>query len=201
MRYFTNETMFENTRLPEHLVVLGGGPVGIELAQAFLRLGSKVTVFDETTAMPKDDPELARPLLQALVAEGLTIRESAEVSSVEPNGDGVVPTVEEAGQTSRVAASHLFIATGRTPRTANLGLERAGVEFNDKGIMVNARLQTTARHIFAAGDVIDGPRFTHVCAYHAGIVVKNALLRLPAKFDYATSPGSPTPILNRRRWA
>lgn len=188
LRYFTNETIFDNTVLPEHLVVLGGGPLGMELAQAHLRLGAKVTVIEHGQAMPKDDAELARPLLQSLAAEGLHIRERAAVKKVEADGANVVLTIEEAGQSSRVTASHLLIAAGRAPRTANLGLERAGVEFSDRGIQTDARLRTSARGIFAAGDVVDGPRFTHVCSYHAGIVVRNALLRLPAKLDYAALP-------------
>ena len=188
VRYFTNETLFENTQLPEHLVVLGGGPLGVEMAQAFLRLGSRVTVFEQHKCMPKDDQELTRPLLRSLAAEGLTIREDAKVLHVQAEGDGVVLTVEEAGQTSRVSASHLLIATGRAPRTADLGLDLAGVAFTDRGITVDARLRTTARGTFAAGDVVDGPRFTHVCSHHAGIVVRNALFHLPAKLDYTALP-------------
>ena len=186
--YFTNETLFENSRLPEHLVVLGGGPLGMEMAQAFLRLGSRVTVLEQNQCMPKDDQELTRALLRSLAAEGLTIREGAKVLRVQAEGDGVVLSVEEAGQASRVSASHLLVATGRAPRTADLGLELAGVAFTDKGITVDARLRTTARGIFAAGDVVDGPRFTHVCSHHAGIVVRNALFHWPAKLDFTALP-------------
>lgn len=120
-------------------------------------------MFEQNKAKPKDDPELARSLLHSLAAEGLTIREDAKVLSMEADGDGVVLTVEEAGQTCRVPASHLRIATGRAPRT-------------------------TARGIYAAGDVIDGPRFTHAGSYHAGIVVRNALLHRPSKLNYAALP-------------
>ncbi|MDQ3195994.1 MAG: FAD-dependent oxidoreductase [Pseudomonadota bacterium] len=188
VRHFTNENIFDNETLPEHLVVVGGGPLGMELAQAHRRLGSRVTVLELGKAMPEDDPELARPLLQALAAEGVAIREDAKLIRVETESEGVALTVEEAGQHSRVLASHLLIAVGRAPRVKNLGLEQAGVKYQDKGIVVDARLRTTARGIFAAGDVVDGPRFTHVCSYHAGIVVRNALFHLPAKLNYAALP-------------
>jgi pyruvate/2-oxoglutarate dehydrogenase complex dihydrolipoamide dehydrogenase (E3) component len=188
VRYFTNESIFDNRILPEHLVVLGGGPLGMELAQAHRRLGSKVTVLDRSKALPKDDPELARPLLRLLAAEGIAIREDAKLKQVEPDGEGLALIVQEAGQTSRIEASHLLIAIGRRPRVANLGLDHAGVRHTDKGIVVDARLRTTTRGIFAAGDVIDGPRFTHVCSYQAGIVVRNALFHLPARVNYAALP-------------
>ena len=188
VRYFTNESIFDNQILPEHLVILGGGPLGMELAQAHRRLGSKVTVLDRSKALPKDDPELARPLLRLLAGEGIAIREGAKLKQVEPHGEGLALIVEEAGQSSRIEASHLLIAIGRRPRVASLGLDHAGVRHTDKGIVVDARLRTTARGIFAAGDVIDGPRFTHVCSYQAGIVVRNALFHLPARVNYAALP-------------
>jgi pyruvate/2-oxoglutarate dehydrogenase complex dihydrolipoamide dehydrogenase (E3) component len=186
--YFTNESIFDNRILPQHLVVLGGGPLGMELAQAHRRLGSEVTVIERSKALPKDDPELARPLLRLLAGEGIALREDAKLKQVEAHGEGLALIVEQAGQSSRIEASHLLIATGRRPRVAGLGLEHAGVRHTDKGIVVDARLRTTARGIFAAGDVIDGPRFTHVCSYQAGIVVRNALFHLPARVNYAALP-------------
>jgi pyruvate/2-oxoglutarate dehydrogenase complex dihydrolipoamide dehydrogenase (E3) component len=188
VRYFTNESIFDNRILPQHLVVLGGGPLGMELAQAHRRLGSEVTVLDRSKVLPKDDPELARPLVRLLAGEGIAIREDAKLKQVEPHGEGLALIVEEAGQSSRIEASHLLIAIGRRPRVAGLGLDLAGVRHTDKGIVVDARLRTTARGIFAAGDVINGPRFTHVCSYQAGIVVRNALFHLPARVNYAALP-------------
>jgi pyruvate/2-oxoglutarate dehydrogenase complex dihydrolipoamide dehydrogenase (E3) component len=138
--------------------------------------------------MPKDDPELAGPLLQRLAAEGVAIREGVEIKAVERDGEGISLTVDEAGQSSRLRGSHLMIAAGRKPRASDLGLQAAGIEYNAKGIVVDAHLQTTARGVYAVGDVIDGPRFTHVCSYHAGIVIKNALFRLSAKVDYRSLP-------------
>lgn len=188
VRFLTNETIFDNARLPEHLIVLGGGPLGIELAQAHRRLGSRVTVVEHGKAMPKDDPELARPLLRLLAAEGIAIREGAKATAVEPTGAGIAVTVEEAGQTSRVEGSHLLVATGRRPRVDGLDLARAGVDHDDKGIVVDARLRTTAHGVYAAGDVAHGPNFTHVCAYHAAIVIRNAIFHWPSRVDYRSLP-------------
>jgi pyruvate/2-oxoglutarate dehydrogenase complex dihydrolipoamide dehydrogenase (E3) component len=188
VRLFTNETIFENDTLPKHLIILGGGPIGVELGQAFRRLGSAVTILEREKAMPKDDPELSRSLLQHLCAEGIAIRENAEVTAAAREGDEISIVVEEAGQSKQIRGSHLLVATGRRPRTNDLGLQAAGVEYDDKGIKVDEHLQTTARGIYAAGDVVDGPRFTHVCSYHAGIVVRNALFRFPAKLDYRSLP-------------
>lgn len=186
--FFTNETIFENGALPEHLIILGGGPIGVEIGQAYRRLGAAVTILERDRAMPKDDPELARSLLQCLAREGVAIRENAEVKAAACEGKDVSISVDEAGQTRQVRGSHLLIATGRKPRTAGVGLQTAGVQYDDRGIKVDRYLQTTSRGIYAAGDVVDGPRFTHVCSYHAGIIIRNALFRLRAKVDYRSLP-------------
>lgn len=186
--YLTNENIFENDTLPEHLIILGGGPIGVEIGQAYRRLGAAVTIVERDKAMPKDDPELARALLQRLAAEGIAVRENAKAKAVAREGNDIRLTVEEAGQSTQVSGSHLLVATGRKPRTAGLGLQAAGVEYDEQGIKVDQYLQTTRRGIYAAGDAIDGPRFTHVCSYHAGIVVRNAVFRLRAKLDYRSLP-------------
>jgi pyruvate/2-oxoglutarate dehydrogenase complex dihydrolipoamide dehydrogenase (E3) component len=188
VRFFTNETIFENETLPEHLIVIGGGPIGVEIGQAYRRLGAAVTILERKKAMPKDDPELVGLLMQRLAGEGVAIREGVEIKAIERDGEEINLTVDEAGQSSRLRGSHLMIAAGRKPRASGLGLETAGIEYNNRGIVVNAHLQTTARAVYAAGDVVEGPRFTHVCSYHAGIVIKNALFRLPAKVDYRSLP-------------
>lgn len=186
--FLTNENIFENDTLPEHLVILGGGPIGMEIGQAYRRLGAAVTILERDKAIPKDDPELARALLQRLAAEGVAIRENAEVKAVAREGKEIRLTVKEAGQSTQVSGSHLLVATGRKPRIAGLGLQAAGVAYDEQGIKVDQHLKTTQRGIYAAGDVIDGPRFTHVCSYHAGIVIRNALFRLRAKVDYRSLP-------------
>ena len=188
VEFFTNENIFENKTLPGHLIIVGGGPIGMEIGQAYRRLGSAVTIVEREKAIPKDDQELARLLLQRLEAEGVVIREGVDVKSVHRSGGAIALTIEQARQTIQIDGTHLLVATGRKPRVGSLALEAAGVEHNEKGIVVDKHLQTTIRGVYAAGDVIDGPRFTHVCSYHAGIVIKNAMFRLSAKVDYRSLP-------------
>jgi pyruvate/2-oxoglutarate dehydrogenase complex dihydrolipoamide dehydrogenase (E3) component len=186
--FFTNETIFDNDTLPRHLIILGGGPVAVEVAQAYRRLGSAVTILERREALPQDDPELARMLLRHLSAEGISIREGADVQAASCDGAGVSLTVNEGGRASRVSGSHLLVATGRRPRTAGLGLDAAGVAYDDRGITVDRHLRTTAWGIYAAGDVVDGPRFTHVCSHHAAIVIRNAVFRMRAAVDHRPLP-------------
>jgi pyruvate/2-oxoglutarate dehydrogenase complex dihydrolipoamide dehydrogenase (E3) component len=188
-RYFTNETVFDNAELPRHLIVIGGGPIGLEMAQAHRALGSEVTVLEASRVLPKDDPELTLLLRQRLVGEGIAIREQVKVTRIEPEGNGVAAVLEsEGGGEERIAGSHLLVAAGRRPNVAGLDLEKAGIEFGPRGIKVDARLRTTNRRAFAIGDVAGGPQFTHVTSYHAGIVIRNALFRLPARVDYRSLP-------------
>ena len=188
VQFLTNENIFDQRILPPHLIVLGGGPLGIEMAQAYSRLGSAVTVIGRHKALPNDDPEVAAMLLGALAGEGIEIREDAEATKVEGTDAGIAVMIEEASQKSRVEGSHLLVAVGRTPRISGLGLAQAGIEHDDSGIAVDRRLRTTAKGVYAAGDVVNGPRFTHVCSYHAGIIVQNALFRLPARVNYDSLP-------------
>jgi pyruvate/2-oxoglutarate dehydrogenase complex dihydrolipoamide dehydrogenase (E3) component len=183
--YLTNETLFDNPRLPDHLVIIGAGSVGIEMAQAHARLGSRVTVLDSGTALALDDPELAELLCQRLRAEGVTIRENVAIAGVERDGASIAVVL--AGE-ERLTASHLLVAAGRTADVDGLDLARAGVAHGKNGISVDGGLRTTNRKIYAIGDVAGGPQFTHVAAYHAGIVVRSALFRLPAKTDYRALP-------------
>jgi pyruvate/2-oxoglutarate dehydrogenase complex dihydrolipoamide dehydrogenase (E3) component len=187
--YFTNETIFENAQLPEHLLIVGAGAVGTELAQAYRRLGSRVTLIEAATAMPRDDAELVATLLQCLAAEGIAIPQHTAIKRAEPYGGGIALTVEHDGRDSRIEGSHLLVAAGRKPRIADLDLDRAGVRYGKDGIEVDRRLRTTARGVYAIGDVIAGaPRFTHAASYQAGVVIRNALFRLPARADYAALP-------------
>lgn len=184
--YLTNETIFDIPKLPEHLVVLGGGPIGVEMAQAFRRLGSKVSVVEGTSLLSKDDPELVDVVRQKLVAEGVVIHEGNFASSVE-SAEGRVQVSLDGGE-APISGTALLVAAGRAPNVDDLGLEAAGVEFDRRGIKVDARLRSSQRHIFAIGDVARGPQFTHVAGYHAGLVVRNALFRVPAKVDYKALP-------------
>ena len=181
--FFTNETIFDNPRHLEHLIVIGGGPIGMEMAQAHLRLGSAVTVVEGIKALGKDDPELAAVVVERLRAEGLRILEGVKVEKVESGGMGVRVTIAGAEGPAIVDGSHLLVAAGRKPNLADLDLAAAGIKHDNRSIKVNAGLVTSNRRVFAIGDVTGGLQFTHVANYHAGIVVRRALFRLPAKVN------------------
>jgi pyruvate/2-oxoglutarate dehydrogenase complex dihydrolipoamide dehydrogenase (E3) component len=188
LRYFTNETIFDNRTLPGHLLIIGGGPIGCELAQAHRRLGAEVTVVDIGPVLPKDDPEVSRTVRERLLAEGVAIHDRVKVEAVAAAGNGVALVIEDGGQARTIEGSHLLVAAGRTPRVDGLGLDMAGVAYGKGGIEVDRRLRTSNKRIYAIGDVVGGPQFTHVGSYHAGIVIRNVLFRLPAKVDYRALP-------------
>ncbi len=181
----TNETLFSLRRRPEHLLILGGGPVGVEMAQAFRRLGSAVSLFQRGRLLPRDEPELVEVLRERLAGEGIAIHEGVEIAAICPDARGIAVRY---GSGDEVVGSHLLVAAGRQPRLTGLALERAGIEYTSAGIRVDARLRTSNRRVFALGDVIGAPQFTHAAGYQAGIVIRNALFRLPAKVDYRALP-------------
>jgi pyruvate/2-oxoglutarate dehydrogenase complex dihydrolipoamide dehydrogenase (E3) component len=186
--YFTNETIFDNREKLDHLIVIGGGPIGLELAQAHLRLGSRVTVIEALKALGKDDPELSEVVLKHLRAEGVDIREGTLVERVSGGVRLIDVHVAEDGRKSIVQGTHLLLATGRTPNVADLNLEAAAIKYDTRGIKVNKALRTSNRRVFAIGDVIGGLQFTHVANYHAGIVIRRVLFRLPASIDNGIVP-------------
>ena len=181
--YFTNETLFDNTERLEHLIVIGGGPIGMEMAQAHLRLGSRVTVLEGMKALGKDDPELTSLLLERLREEGIAIREGALVERVEGRAGALRVTIRTGDRSDVVEGTHLLVAAGRKPNIADLGLEAAGIKYEKRGITVDAGLVTSNPSVFAIGDCTGGLQFTHVANYHAGIVVRRALFRMPAKVN------------------
>ncbi len=186
--YLTNETVFNLTDRPAHLIIVGGGPIGIEMAQAHRRLGAKVTVIEGLSIMGNDDPEAVEVVRQRLIAEGIDIREQAKVESVIPEGNGVSVLVSHEGKSERVDGSHLLLAVGRRANVANLGLEEADIDYSPRGIEVDKRLRTSNKRVFAIGDVAGSYQFTHVAGYHAGIVIRNAMFNLPSKVDVKAVP-------------
>ncbi len=176
--FFTNETIFENDVLPEHLIVLGGGPIGVELAQAYRRLGARVTILDIGPILPKDDPELVAVVRASLEADGVEILDRIEVLRAAP---GPALTIKVDGRERTMRGSHLLVATGRRANVEELGLEAAGIAYDRRGITVDRGLKTSNRKVYAIGDVAGGLQFTHVAGYHAGLVIRNALFRLPIK--------------------
>ncbi|WP_027257395.1 dihydrolipoyl dehydrogenase family protein [Leisingera aquimarina] len=183
--YETNETLFELREKPEHLLIIGGGPIGMEMAQVHIRLGSKVTVIEGFKALGKDDPEAASLVLDSLRAEGVEIVEGAMVSRI----GGQAGTIEvETKDGSRFKGSHLLMAVGRKANMERLNLAAAGIETKGNGIKVDDSLLTTNRQVYAIGDVAGGLQFTHVAGYHAGIIIRSALFGLPSKAKISHIP-------------
>jgi pyruvate/2-oxoglutarate dehydrogenase complex dihydrolipoamide dehydrogenase (E3) component len=186
--FWTNETVFDNREKPEHLIVIGGGPIGLELAQAFRNLGCNVSVVEMFEPLAKEDPELVNVVTTALRRSGVAIHAHSQVVSVASGRDGVVVEIEHDGQRCEVLGTHLLVAAGRKPNISELGLDEAGIRYSKKGIDVDDSLRTANRRVYAIGDVIGGLQFTHVANYHAGIVIRNALFHWPAKVDYTSIP-------------
>ena len=186
--YWTNETVFDNGDKPGHLVVIGGGPIGLELAQAFRNLGCGVSVVEMFDPLAREDPELASIVVSALRRSGIAIHDRSKVISAARDGEGIAIGIERDGRSRNVGGTHLIVAAGRKPNISELGLDEAGIRYSPRGIEVGAGLRTANRRVYAIGDVAGGPQFTHVANYHAGIVIRNALFRLPAKVDYTSIP-------------
>jgi pyruvate/2-oxoglutarate dehydrogenase complex dihydrolipoamide dehydrogenase (E3) component len=179
--YFTNETIFENAAPIAHLIVLGGGPIGMEMAQAHRRLGAQVTVLQRSKALAKDDPELTAVVLESLRREGIEVQEDTSIEQI-AGGPGAITVA--LGGTKRgqvVSGTHLLIATGRRATIDGLGLDAAGIRTAKGAISINDGCVTSNPRVFAIGDVVGGLQFTHMANYHAGIVIRRALFRLPAK--------------------
>ncbi|MBT3143921.1 dihydrolipoamide dehydrogenase [Phaeobacter gallaeciensis] len=183
--YDTNETIFDLRDKPDHLLIIGGGPIGMEMAQAHIRLGCKVTVIEGMKALGKDDPEAAAVVLDTLRNEGVEIAEDALAAQIR----GQAGAIEVAAQDGRIfKGSHLLMAVGRKANTDTLALEKAGIETTRTGIQVDAALRTSNKKVYAIGDVAGGLQFTHVAGYQAGIIIRSALFGLPSKAKTAHIP-------------
>jgi pyruvate/2-oxoglutarate dehydrogenase complex dihydrolipoamide dehydrogenase (E3) component len=182
--YFTNETIFDLTALPKHLIVIGAGPIGLELAQAFRRFGSDVTVCEAAQPLAKDDPECAAIVIDRLECEGVVIRCGVKVTRVAYASGAVSVTIEASAAEETIEGTHLLVAAGRRPTTAGLDLEAADIAYDNSGIAVNKKLKTANARVYAIGDVAAGQlQFTHAGNYHAGLVIRNALFRLPVRVN------------------
>jgi pyruvate/2-oxoglutarate dehydrogenase complex dihydrolipoamide dehydrogenase (E3) component len=176
--YLTNETIFAVRERPGHLVIIGGGPIGIEMAQAHRRLGSDVTMIEAAKVLGREDPELADVVIKALQAEGVRLIEGQPVVRLAGLGGSVEVTL---GDGSQVIGTRLLMAVGRKVTVEGMNLEAAGVAYTAKGVTVDTRLRSTNRRVYAIGDAAGGLQFTHVAGWHAGIVVRQAVLGLPAR--------------------
>jgi pyruvate/2-oxoglutarate dehydrogenase complex dihydrolipoamide dehydrogenase (E3) component len=187
--YLTTDSIFDLKERPEHLVIIGGGSVGLELAQAFRRLGSSVTVLEAAQALAQDDPECGAIVLDQLDREGVVIHRDANVVAVMHAGATVTATLQIAGAEQTITGSHLLIAAGRKPTIDELDLKAARIRHGHAGIAVNRKLKTSNRRVYAIGDCVAAQlKFTHAANYHAGLVIRNALFRLPVRVNSDAIP-------------
>lgn len=176
--YYTNENIFDLRDKPKHLIIIGGGPIGMEMAQAHRRLGCKVTVIEGMKAMGKDDPEMAEIVLENLRAEGIDIVEEAQAEKISGKGDTITVHTPKGDFTG----SHLLMAVGRKVNTDKLDLDAGGIAHDRSGLKVGPDLRSvTNKKVYAAGDVAGGLQFTHVAGYHAGVLIRSMLFGLPSK--------------------
>ena len=188
--FLTNREIFYLDRLPRSLIILGGGPIGIEMAQAFNRLGSRVIVVDRAEQiLGKEDTDMADAVMEVLVREGVAFHLGATIERVYAGGtqkEVALKTVS--GDDTILASEEILVAMGRTANVGGLNLTSINVDFEPGGILVDSRMRTSQKHIFAAGDASGGYQFTHAAGYEGGIVVSNAIFHLPRKTDYTFLP-------------
>jgi pyruvate/2-oxoglutarate dehydrogenase complex dihydrolipoamide dehydrogenase (E3) component len=184
--FHTNETIFSDRTKPKHLIIIGGGPIGVEMAQAHARLGVKVTLIEGAPSiMIRDHDGLVGILKERLVKDGITLIEGHGVTGTSGKSGSI--TVKLDGHKD-VKGSHLLVATGRSPNLERLDLDQAGIKYGRGGIVTDTRLRTSNKRIFAIGDAAGRQQFTHIAGYHAGIIIRNTLFKLPAKIDDKAVP-------------
>jgi pyruvate/2-oxoglutarate dehydrogenase complex dihydrolipoamide dehydrogenase (E3) component len=191
--YLTPRTVFDLTESPRHLIVIGAGREGLELAQAFRRLGSNVTILEAAAPLQTEDRECTAVVLDALTREGIVVRAGVQITQVRRVLARIQvvlarPDGGNSGGDELVDGTHVLIAAGRRPNTEGLGLDDARIRHDGRGVAVNKHLRTSNRRVYAIGDVIGGPRFTHLAAHHAGLVVRNALFRHSVRVDRRSIP-------------
>ncbi|MBL4791275.1 MAG: FAD-dependent oxidoreductase [Kordiimonadaceae bacterium] len=187
-RVLTNENLFELREKPDHLLIIGGGAIGLEMAQAHKRLGCKVSVFDMGNILPRDDQKNVAIARECLKKEGVALYENIQIERITHDDRDVTITMNDNGKTRDINGSHILVAAGRKPATDDLGLDAANIKHTPRGITIDTRLRTSNRHIFAIGDVSGGPQFTHVAGYHAGIIIRQVCFKIPAKINYDALP-------------
>lgn len=188
VHFYTNETIFTLSEKPAHLIVIGGGPIGCELAQAFLFLGIKVTVLEAVKILPRDEQDLVSILRVQFLEQSLNLYEGIKILEVKQTDQGIAVVIEKDQQKQTLQGSHLLISAGRLSNVSDLNCEAANVQYSAKGVHVDPRLRTSNPCVYAIGDVTGHYQFTHVANYHASIVLRNALFRLPAKVQYRAVP-------------
>ncbi len=188
--YITNREIFSLDKLPGSMAIIGGGPIAVEMGQAFSRLGTKVTIIERADQiLGKEDKDLADEVMGQLQSANITFHLQSAIVSVKDRGDKKEVLIRNAqGKEIPVHTETILVAAGRTPNIEGLSLEKAGVDYTGQGIPVDARMRTSQKHIFAAGDVTGSFLFTHAAGYEGSIVIANAIFRLPRKADYTFLP-------------
>ncbi len=187
--FHSNETIFADPEKPDHLLIIGGGPIGVEMAQAHARLGCDVTLVEAFRIMGRDDPALVDILKQNLIKAGITLIEGVGVTNLSQTIKSGRRTITASlANGKQLTAGHLLMAVGRKPALDGLQLAAAKIRHDAKGIVTDRRLRTSNRHVYAIGDVAGRQQFTHIAGYHAGIVIRNILFKIPAKLDDRAVP-------------
>ena len=182
--FLTSESLFETDHFPQKLIIIGGGPIGVEMAQAFSDLGSEVTILEaQDRILQKDDPEVTDILEKVMIRDGIKIMRSVDIKEVARNKDGVGIKISVEGKEQEIEGDRLFIATGRQPNVESLGLDKAGIQYSEKGIQINESCRTNISNIYAIGDVTGAYQFTHMSEHVAKIATTKALVKLPMKID------------------
>ncbi|NRA87352.1 MAG: FAD-dependent oxidoreductase, partial [Rhizobiales bacterium] len=195
VNYQTNESIFDLPEKPSHLTIIGAGPIGLEMAQAHIRLGCEVTVIDAFEILGNHHDSFADVIINQLKAEGVRLLSEVSVEKTsEKNGKIIVSVKHTDGALEDISSSHLLVATGRAANISKLGLDKTDIEYDGKGVKVDNSLRTDAKKVYAIGDVVQikgatfNPQFTHVANYHAGLVIRSILFRLPTKVNYDFLP-------------
>ena len=187
--YLLPQTVFDLSDCPRNLIIVGAGNIGLELAQAFRRLGSEVTVLEAETPLRGEDPECAAVVLDALAREGIKLRTGVRITQVRRMLARIQVVIAKAeGGEETIEGTHLLVAAGRQPNIEDLGLDAAGIRHEPRGIVVDKYLRTRNKKVYAIGDVMGGPKFAHVASHHAGLVVRNALFRSKVALDRRALP-------------
>ncbi len=186
--YLTNMNIFQLEALPKHLIVLGGGAIGMEMAQSFRRLGADVTLIEMDRCLGRDDPEAASVVTAALKADGVAIREGAKAVQVSGTAGAISVEVEQNGVRQRIEGSHLLVAVGRSVHTDGLDLEAGGVAFDKNGVLNTAYLRTNNPRVWVVGDITGREKFTHAAGFHASVFVTNALFKVKMRADSSPMP-------------
>ena len=188
--YLTNRNVFDLKKLPKHLIILGGGPIGLELGQGFSHLGSKVTIIDMSTSLfGKDDAEVGPLMEKVFIEDGIDLKLKSKIIEVKRNNENITVVIELDGKTQEITGDNLLVSLGRKPVTYGLGIEKVKVQLNQSGfVVINKKLQTNIKNIYGCGDAAGPYQFTHMAGYQAGIVIRNIIFHLGAKVDYSTVP-------------